>query len=97
MLKSDDAQYKEAVLLLAKGISELPCLDKKVLALYYCENMPLGEIAACLDLSECEIEKIRAETVGLFRTMLAGQMGLRELPASLDNHDADGPGVQVNG
>ena len=78
MLKSDDAQYKEAVLLLAKGISELPCLHKKVLALYYCENMPLGEIAACLDLSECEIEKIRAETVGLFRTTLAGQMGLRD-------------------
>ena len=59
--------------------------------------MPLGEIAACLDLSECEIEQIRAETVGLFRTMLAGQMGLLELPASLDNHDADGRGVLVNG
>ena len=90
MLESDDPQYKEAVLRLAKCISMLPCLQKKLLALYYFENMPLADIAACLDLTECEIEQIRAETVGLLRTMLAAQIGLPELPASFDNRDADG-------
>jgi len=46
------------ILLLVRCIAELPRLQKKLLALYYLENMPLVDIAAVLSLSEartCEI------------------------------------------
>jgi DNA-directed RNA polymerase specialized sigma24 family protein len=84
--------------LLVQCIAQLPLTQKTVLVMYYHENPDLAEIAAYLDLTECEIERIRAETVGLLQTMLAGQIGLRELPVSLEQpRDADGIGFLVNG
>ena len=71
--------------LLAQCIVQLPPTQKAVLAMYYHEDLELAEIAACLDLTECEIEQMRAETVGFLRTMLAGQIGVPELPAGFDN------------
>ena len=93
----DALQRDDAVELLVQCIAQLPRTQKTVLALYYHENLEPIEIAACLGLTEGEIEQIRVETVGSLRTMLAAQMGLPELPATFDNHDADGPGVLVNG
>jgi hypothetical protein len=58
--------------------------------------LPISQ-PACPDLTECEIEQIRAETVGLLRAMLPGQIGLPELPGNFDNRDADGAGLPVNG
>ena len=54
--------------MLAQRIVELPRLQKTVLAMYYYENLPAAEIAACLDLAEHEIELIRAEAVRLLQT-----------------------------
>ena len=65
--------------LLVQCIAQLPLTPKTVLAMYYHENLELAEIAACLDLTECETEQIRAETVGLLQTMFVrGWLEVRE-------------------
>ena len=77
--------HDEAFSLLVQCIVQLPLPLKKILALYYYENLQPAEIAACLGLTEREIDQIRAETVELLRTMLAGQIDLTELLASCDS------------
>jgi len=90
-------QHEAVLELLAQRIVELSPTQQTVLAMYYYENLEPTEIAACLGLTECEIEQVRVETLGLLRTMLAAQIGVPELPASFDNDDADDAGVLVNG
>lgn len=68
MPKWDSVQHKETVLLLAQRIAKLPGVQKKVLAMYYYENLPAAEIAACLGLADHEIELICAEAVRLLQT-----------------------------
>jgi RNA polymerase sigma factor for flagellar operon FliA len=68
MQKGRRLQRKGDILMLAQRIAELPRLQKTVLALYYYENLPAAEIAACLGLAEHEIELIRAEAVRLLQT-----------------------------
>src|SRR6516162_3792918 len=78
-----DALPRDAVLeLLVLCIAQLSPKQKSVLALYYHEELEPIEIAACLGLTECEIDQVRAETVGLLQSMLAAQIGLPELLAS---------------
>jgi RNA polymerase sigma factor for flagellar operon FliA len=48
---------------LVQRIVELPSTPKKILALYYYENLRPAEIAVCLELTEHEIDFIRAQTV----------------------------------
>ena len=93
-----DALQRDAVLdLLVQCIVQLPPTQKTVLAMYYHENLEPTEIAACLHLTECEIEQVPVETLGLLRTMLAAQIGVPELPANFDNVEADDAGILVNG
>ena len=92
----DASQRDDKVELLARWIAELPAIQQTVLALFYQENLEPTEIAACLDLTECEIDQVRTETVGLLQSMLAAQIGLPELAASFDKPDADGAGLVVN-
>jgi DNA-directed RNA polymerase specialized sigma24 family protein len=88
----------EVLELLVQCISRLSPTRKTILAMYYHENLEPAEIAACVGLTEGELDQVRAETVGLLRTMLAAQIGLPELPASFDKpHEADGADVLVNG
>jgi DNA-directed RNA polymerase specialized sigma subunit len=57
-----------------KGVSllaQLPPAWKKVLALYYHENLRLLDIAACLGVTESEIRKIHAQTVASVHLLLA--------------------------
>jgi DNA-directed RNA polymerase specialized sigma subunit len=93
----DGLQHEAVLELLAQRIVELSPTQQTVLAMNYYENLEPTEIAACLGLTECEIEQVRVETLGLLRTMLAAQIGVPELPASFDNDDADDAGVLVNG
>jgi DNA-directed RNA polymerase specialized sigma subunit len=94
-----DALPRDEVLqLLVKCISELSPTQKKILAMYYHEDLEPAETAACVGLTDSELDQIHAETVGLLRTMLAAQIGLPELPATFDKpHNADGGDVLVNG
>ena len=74
----------EVLGLLAQCISRLSPTQKTILALCYHEDLEPAEIAACVGLTEGEFDQVRAETVGLLRTILAAQIDLPELPGSFD-------------
>ena len=62
-----DLRREKVVSLLA----QLPPAWKRVLALYYHENMQLLDIAACLGVTESEIREINAQTVASIHLLLA--------------------------
>jgi len=66
----DALERKEITSLLAKRMAQLPDLQKKVLAMYYCENMQLSQIAAVFRLTEGRISQIRREAVEVLRKYL---------------------------
>jgi hypothetical protein len=63
-------ECEEALPFLVQRIVQLPPAPRRVLAMYYHENLPLSEIAPCFGLTECQIDKIRIETVDLLRKYL---------------------------
>src|SRR6516164_5076161 len=86
----DALQSDDVLELLVQYIAQLSPTQKTVLALYYHEDLEPIEIAACLGLTECQIDQVRTEAVGLLQSMLAAKIRLTELPASFDKPDADG-------
>jgi len=66
----------EVLELLVQCILQLSPTQKTILAMYYHEELEPAEIAACVGLTEGELDQVRAETVGLLRTMLAAQISL---------------------
>jgi RNA polymerase sigma factor for flagellar operon FliA len=66
----DVLERKEAIALLTQRMAKLPEMPKKVLAMYYYENMRLSEIAACFGLTESRICQIHTQTIGLLRNYL---------------------------
>jgi RNA polymerase sigma factor for flagellar operon FliA len=69
----DPSDRNEVVELLAQRIAQLPRIPKKVLAMYYYENLRPPEIATGLGLTENEIELIRTQTVRLLQNKLVGE------------------------
>ena len=67
----DVLERKEVLSLMAQRMAKLPEIQKKVLAMYYYENMKLSEIAACFGLTESRICQIHTQTVGVLRNYLA--------------------------
>jgi RNA polymerase sigma factor FliA len=67
----DVLERKEVLFLLAQRMAKLPEVQKKVLAMYYHENMKLSEIAKCFGLTESRICQIHTQTVGVLRKYLA--------------------------
>jgi RNA polymerase sigma factor FliA len=63
-------ERKEALSLLTQRMAELPDTPKKVLAMYYYENMRISDIAACFKLSESRICQIHTHTISLLRSYL---------------------------
>jgi len=88
-MEFDTSQRDDIAELLARCIAELPLTEKTVLALYYHEDLAATEIATCLGLTDCEIDQVRTETVGLLQSILAAQIGLPELAPSFDKPEAD--------
>jgi RNA polymerase sigma factor for flagellar operon FliA len=66
----DALERKEVLSLLAQRMEQLPAVPKKVLAMYYYENMRLSEIASCFGLTESRICQIHTQAVGLLRNYL---------------------------
>jgi RNA polymerase sigma factor for flagellar operon FliA len=66
----DALERKEVLSLLAQRMEQLPAVPKKVLAMYYYENMRLSEIATCFGLTESRICQIHTQTVGQLRHYL---------------------------
>ena len=67
---SDALERKEIISLLVERMARLPELQKKVLAMYYYENMQLSEIAALFGVTESRICQIRSQAVALLRKYL---------------------------
>ena len=61
----DVFERKEVLPLLAQRIAQLPLASKKLLAMYYYENLPISGIAACSNLPAGRIYEILTQTVGL--------------------------------
>ena len=59
----DNMEKAELLQLLAQRIGELPDIPRKILAMYYFENMRLAEIADVFDLTESRICQIHAQTI----------------------------------
>jgi len=59
----DRMEKEELMQLMAQRISELPEIPKKIIAMYYHQNMRLAEIAAVFHLTESRICQIHAQTV----------------------------------
>jgi len=56
-------EKREVLQLMAQRIAELPDIPKKILAMYYFENMRLAEIAAVFGLTESRICQIHSQTI----------------------------------
>jgi len=70
----DSSDRNKALKLLAQRIAELPQIPKKILAMYYFENLRPTEIANGLGLNESEIELIRTQTVRILRNKLVDDL-----------------------
>jgi RNA polymerase sigma factor FliA len=68
----DDRTFQR---LFAERMAQLPELQKKVLAMYYYENMQLSEIAAIFGVTESRICQIRGQAVALLRDYLTKLLG----------------------
>jgi RNA polymerase sigma factor for flagellar operon FliA len=66
----DALERKEIISLLVERMAQLPELQKKVLAMYYYENMQLSEIAALFGVTESRICQIRGQAVAVLRKYL---------------------------
>ena len=67
--------------LLTQRIAELPRIPKKVLAMYYHENLRPAQIATGLGLTENETELIPTQTVRLLRNKLVDDLKQFNRPA----------------
>jgi RNA polymerase sigma factor for flagellar operon FliA len=68
----DVVERKEIIALLAERITQLPEIPKKVLAMYYYENLRLADIASCFGLTESRICQIHTQAVGQLRAYMQG-------------------------
>lgn len=66
----DVLERKEILSLLAQRMAQMPAMPKKVLAMYYYENMRLSDIAACFGLTESRICQIHTQAVASLKTYL---------------------------
>jgi RNA polymerase sigma factor for flagellar operon FliA len=63
-------ERKEAIALLAERMTYLPDIQKRVLAMYYFENMRIAEIAAHFGLTESRICQIHTQTLRMLRVYM---------------------------
>ena len=68
--KGGNLKRKEIISLLAERMAQLPELQKKVLAMYYHENMQLFKIAAIFGVTESRICQILDQAVTPLRDYL---------------------------
>jgi hypothetical protein len=61
-------ERREILSLLAQRMAHMPDVQMKVLAMYYYENMPLSDIAACFGLTESKIRRIHRHAVASLKT-----------------------------
>ncbi len=55
---------------LAKAITELPDRERKILALYYEEELTLAEIAEVIGVGESRVSQLRTQAIASLRSLL---------------------------
>jgi RNA polymerase sigma factor for flagellar operon FliA len=70
VLCSELLEQKELKELVARKILELPEAQKKVLALYFFEEMRLAEIGHVMGLTEARVSQIRTQAINTLRTFV---------------------------
>jgi RNA polymerase sigma factor for flagellar operon FliA len=68
----EQLEKKELIELVANRIKTMPEIPKKVLAMYYFENMRISEIAAAFNLTEGRISQIHTQAVLSLRSFVEG-------------------------
>ncbi len=76
VLARDRMEHEELLQLVAQRIQQLPDIPRKILAMYYFENMRLAEIAEVFGLTESRICQIHSQTVLALRANLQRQRSL---------------------
>jgi RNA polymerase sigma factor FliA len=71
---TDKMEKEELIRLVAERINQLPEVPRKVLAMYYYEDMRLAEIAAVFGLTESRICQIHSQAILSLRTYLTNIM-----------------------
>lgn len=71
---TDKMEKDELIRLVAERINQLPEVPRKVLAMYYYEDMRLAEIAAVFGLTESRICQIHSQAILSLRTYLTNIM-----------------------
>jgi RNA polymerase sigma factor FliA len=71
---TDKLEREELINRVAARINQLPEVPRKVIAMYYYENMRLAEIAAVFGLTESRICQIHAQAIVSLRTYLTKTM-----------------------
>jgi hypothetical protein len=64
----------------SRSFAQLPLGSRKLLAMYYYENLPTSWIAACFNLPACRVDEILTQTVGLLRNDLFGCISRKFAP-----------------
>lgn len=67
---AESASKRELIELVMSQLDRLPAMQKKVLSLYYCEDLRLKEIAAVFDVTESRICQIHAQAILALRTFI---------------------------
>lgn len=71
---TDKLEKEEMIRMVAERINQLPEVPRKVLAMYYYEDMRLAEIAAVFGLTESRICQIHSQAILSLRTYLTNMM-----------------------
>lgn len=72
--QTDKMEKDEMIRMVAERINQLPEVPRKVLAMYYYEDMRLAEIAAVFGLTESRICQIHSQAILSLRTYLTNIM-----------------------
>jgi RNA polymerase sigma factor for flagellar operon FliA len=72
---SSELEKKDLTQMVIARLQQLPDAQKKVLAMYYFEEMRLSEIAAALGLTEGRISQIHTQAVQSLRAFIQRQLG----------------------
>jgi RNA polymerase sigma factor for flagellar operon FliA len=67
-------ERKEALAILAERMTYLPDVQKRVLAMYYYENMKIAQIAGCFGVTESRICQIHTQTLRVLRAYMSSAL-----------------------
>lgn len=78
---SDEAALKEMKARLAVAIQKLPERERRVIVLYYAEELRLKEIGAVLGITESRVSQLHSRALALLNSMLSDKPASARRPA----------------